>query len=173
MNTLNANPTDLPARVLAESDYADEPLGIDNIELGQHVAAYSRGRVREAVVSKIGRKNVTVTYTTQGAIDAAHKIASRDLVAAEHANRKRNAEQAAEYRATADAIDAGVEEAPSYADAAKYRKWADDSERRSQDAEALAKAEAEQARPYMERVEASCTVTSKSVPADKVFALVD
>lgn len=47
----------------------------DDFEVGQLVSIYSRGLYRLAVIEKIGRKNVTCVYTTQGALtDAAKHI---------------------------------------------------------------------------------------------------
>lgn len=46
----------------------------DDFEVGQLVSIYSRGLYRLAVIEKIGRKNVTCVYTTQGALTDAAKI---------------------------------------------------------------------------------------------------
>lgn len=54
----------------------DAVPALDEISVGDLVVIYSRGTERVAFVEKIGRTNVTAVYTTQGAIDSAHKIVS-------------------------------------------------------------------------------------------------
>ena len=43
-------------------------------EVGQIVAFYSRGRMRTGVIKKVGRKNVQVLYTTDGAVRESGEI---------------------------------------------------------------------------------------------------
>ena len=50
-----------------------------DFEVGQLVSIYSRGLFRLAVIEKIGRKNVTVVYTTQGAIRDAAQYAPNHI----------------------------------------------------------------------------------------------
>jgi hypothetical protein len=167
------NPTDLPARFLDEGEYGSTPLALEDIEVGQHVAVHSRGKVREVRVSKIGRKNVTIEYVTQGGIKEAHKIAEMDNVARVRRQIASDLDTAAEYHEQADAISAGRVQAPPYADAEQYRRWADDLTDESKHAERLAKAEAEDAVPYEQRVVNATSVTGKTVPATSVFPLVE
>lgn len=82
--TLPALTAELPARVVdeAELDRSWRRAGsLDELSVGDRVAVYSRGRTREALVEKIGRKNATAIYTTEGALADAAKIAGFTSVA--------------------------------------------------------------------------------------------
>jgi hypothetical protein len=46
----------------------------DDFQVGQVVSIFSRGNNRLAVIEKIGRKNVTVIYVTEGGIKEAEKF---------------------------------------------------------------------------------------------------
>lgn len=72
----SGNPNDPEGRALlgrefAKLDYLDLRDGsatADNFQPGDVVAVYSRGRYRAALVEKVGRVNVTVAYSTPGAV---------------------------------------------------------------------------------------------------------
>ena len=52
----------------------DTLIPLPDLQPGQVVAFYSRGSLRTGVVTSIGRKNVKVLYTTEGAVRESEKI---------------------------------------------------------------------------------------------------
>lgn len=60
--------TKLPIGTLTDEQWDALPeLPIDAYRVGDLVAIYSRGRIREALVEKKGTKNITAVYTTRAA----------------------------------------------------------------------------------------------------------
>jgi len=51
----------------------------DDFQVGQVVAIFSRGNERLAVIEKIGKKNVTVAYVSEGGVSDGHKAHARIL----------------------------------------------------------------------------------------------
>jgi hypothetical protein len=83
----------------------------ENVQVGDIVATYTRGRYRAVQVTKVGPKRATVVYTTEGAHAEALRIADIDytaqsLSAADSA--RRNADR---YARWAELLESGVLEA--------------------------------------------------------------
>lgn len=94
--------TNLPARVF---DPATVTEPATDPKVGDLVATYTRGRVREARVVKVGPKRLTVEYTTPGAIETAWKIAAINREARRRGEIAYQEKLAARYDAEADVIE--------------------------------------------------------------------
>lgn len=165
----------LPAQVV---DAENLPV-VDTLYEGMTVAFYSRGRYRAAKVVKIGPKRVTAIYTTEGALKTAEKIASISEVRRVRVEQQQQQTYAAEYRATAEQIRTGQPQAEARHarfDAEQYDEWAASSEAAADETTPefqakLAAAEAEDAKPFAQRVVEHMAVTSKAVKRDEVFSI--
>ena len=58
---------------IAGPEWGDLTHDAIEVALGDVATIYSRGQLRTGVISKVGRKNVTLTYTTPGALKEAAK----------------------------------------------------------------------------------------------------
>jgi hypothetical protein len=96
--------TALPATVI-DTDTAEALPVHENPAVGDTVVTHTRGRYRLARVTKVGPKRVAVEYTTAGAWDTAAKAGSYSRVERIHADNKRAADLAKNYRDTADVIE--------------------------------------------------------------------
>jgi hypothetical protein len=65
-----------------DAEQAGYVFGAEHAKLGDEAVVYSRGRYRAGIVTKIGRLNVTVTYTTRTAIQEAKDPRFRSKVPA-------------------------------------------------------------------------------------------
>jgi hypothetical protein len=186
----------LPAQVLD----AENLPAVDTLYEGMTIAFHSRGRYRAAKVTKIGPKRVTAIYTTEGAHTDAIKIAGINRVAVVRGRQRHDLDLAVEYRAKADAIDAGQVDPDTKGSGAvlvflksederaekiaewratyptQLREWAESMETANdEDGETfkqrLAQAEAEDAVPFAQRVIEATNITSKTVKRDEVFAV--
>lgn len=84
--------------VLATGAWTPNTEGVKGVSVGDTVVGYSRGKYRVATVTKVGRKNVTIAYRTQGGVDQMRRLAAafrsrdydqvlRDLIARYERNR--------------------------------------------------------------------------------------
>lgn len=72
VHDLTVATVDLPASAAREPN--DHDFSIEDARVGDRVVVYSRGGWRNALIAKLGRKRVTVAYTTAGAWESAQKI---------------------------------------------------------------------------------------------------
>lgn len=68
--------TALPADLMAAGWRTAD--GVGDLHVGQVVYGYSRGATRRVVVAKLGRKNATVEYVTQGGLDEATRYGLKE-----------------------------------------------------------------------------------------------
>lgn len=157
----------------------------EQVEVGDTIAFFSRGRFRAAKVVKVTAKRVTAEYTTQGAYDEAVKAAqfSHEGYLLRQAAHSRK--MATEHLATADLIESGRPvdrhvarsiERHGVGYAAMLREWARNADAAGDQASPefqakLAEARAQDAVPFEQRVIEATHVTSKNVSRGDVFAV--
>ena len=165
--------SDLPARVVDEAELERDwrqVAELSELTAGDTVAVYSRGRVREGIVEKLGRKNATVVYTTEGAWADAVKIAGFTTEAHLENKLERDENYAVEMleRAGDKPDDERIQTGEhSWIKAKGCRMIAAETRERAE--LTLERLELLRSADRAGFVESFVTVTRKSAPADKLF----
>ncbi len=63
--------------VMSDTSPDEEYTPISEIAVGDFATVYGRGKFRTGVVVKVGKKNITVSYTTPSAVQDAEKWIAR------------------------------------------------------------------------------------------------